>query len=246
MLEGCFGLQAACSGCRQLQGTGILLAASHFPPGASWLTMQYQSSRSALWLLWLSVWQPQARCQCACGYEKQCPHVSLTRNQSLGSCPNNHIAGQSTCRTPFPTATAELPEPAASEGLATRGLGIPNFSSMNHPPSSTNGIYPSPTKESCCLTTERLFEPAGLLQPCTFWCLAPYCPMRDISTLQSTAHSSGMKWEGSRYFTQERRMTISVEQTRQMMKVVSSRGDQNFPVFSQWCFSSHLPRETNH
>lgn len=85
-----------------------------------------------LWLLWLSVWEPQARCQCACGYEKQCPHASLTRNQPLGSCPSNHIAGQRACRTPpFPTATTELPEPAASEGLAPQGLGIPNFSSMN-------------------------------------------------------------------------------------------------------------------
>lgn len=119
MLEGCFGLQATCCGCRQLQGTGILIAASHFPPEASWLPMQYQSSRSALWLLWLSVWEPQARCQCACGYKKQCPHASLTRKQPLGNCPNNHIAGQSTCRTPpFPMASAELPEAAASEGLA--------------------------------------------------------------------------------------------------------------------------------
>lgn len=83
----------------------------------------------------LSVWEPQARCQCACGYKKQCPHASLTRKQPLGSCPHNHIAAQSACRTPpFPTATAELPEPAASEGLAPRGLGIPSFSSMSHPP----------------------------------------------------------------------------------------------------------------
>lgn len=175
--------------------------------------MQYQSSRSALWLLWLSVWEPQARCQCACGYENQCPHASLTGNQPLGSCPNNHIAGQSTCRAPpFPTAAAEPPDPAASEGLASRGLGIPNF---YEPPSLIHQWVMSQSHHRVMFPhTEGLFESTELLQPCTFWCMAPCCPVRDISTLQSTAHGSGLKWESSRCFTQERGVIISVEQSR--------------------------------
>lgn len=50
---------------------------------------------------------------------KTVSHASLARKQPLGNCPHNHTAAQSACRTPpLPTATADLPEPAASEGLA--------------------------------------------------------------------------------------------------------------------------------
>lgn len=76
---------------------------------------------------------------------------------------------------------------------------------------------------------EGLSEPDELLQPCTFWCMPPTYPVRDTSTLWDTIHGAGLKWEGSRYFTQERRMCIRVEQPRQRMEEGFQQRGPDFP-----------------
>lgn len=108
---------------------------------------------------------------------KPCPHPSLTGNQLLGSYPSNHNTGHRECaaQPPFLTVSAEPPEPVASKGLAPQGLCIPNLSSsigLSEASLIHKWDLSQPLQRVMFPHMETLFEPAELLQPYTFWCMA--------------------------------------------------------------------------